>query len=72
MLIPGWQGAGGDQDAAQVPERFRVGQFVQGGVGQRSPAQGEVTHDRRRGLFVQPGQHGFGPFVVGQVVVQRQ
>ena len=54
-----------------MPERFGVGQFVEGGVRQRSLADGEFTHDRRRGLFVQPGQHGLGSLVVGEVVVQR-
>ena len=54
-----------------MPERFGVGEFVESGVRQRSPADGEVTHDHRRGLFVQPGQHGLGSFVAGEVVVQR-
>ena len=49
VLVAGRQRAGGDQDAAQVPERFAVGQFVEGGVGQRSLAAGELTQDRRRG-----------------------
>ena len=41
-----------------------------GGVSQCPLADGEVTHDRRLGLLVQPGQHGLGSLVVGQVVVQ--
>ena len=71
VLVAGRQRAGGDQDAAQVPERFAVGQFVESGVRQCSLADGEFAHDHRRGVLVQPGQHGLGSFVVGEVVVQR-
>ena len=51
VLVAGGQRAGGDQDAAQVLERLGVGQFVEGGVGERAPAGGEVGQDRRRGLL---------------------
>jgi hypothetical protein len=54
-----------------MPERFGVGEFVESGVRQRSLADREFTHDHRRGLLVQPGQHCFGSFVVDEVVVQR-
>ena len=54
-----------------MPKRFGVGEFVESGVRQRSLADREFTQDHRRGLFVQPGQHGVGSFVAGEVVVQR-
>ena len=70
MLVAGRQRAGGDQDAAQVPERLAVGQLVEGGVGQRPFACRELTQDRCGGVLVQPVQHGVGAVVAGQVVVQ--
>jgi hypothetical protein len=60
----------GDQDAAQVPSRLTVGQLVEGGVGQRSLACGELTQEPGSGVVVQPVQHGVGAVVAGQVVVQ--
>ena len=41
MLVTDGEGAGGDQDAAQVPEGLAVGQLVQGGVGERPVPGGE-------------------------------
>ena len=47
VLIAGRQRAGGDQDAAQVLERLAVGHLVEGLVGQRPCARGQVGQDRR-------------------------
>ena len=70
VLVAGRQCAGGDQDAAQVPDRFAVGQLVEGGVGQRSLACRELAQERGGGVLVQPVQHGVGAVVGGQVAVQ--
>jgi hypothetical protein len=71
LLIAGRQGAGGNQDRAQVPQRLAVGQFVEGGVGKRSLAGAELAQDRRGGAVAQPAQHGGGTLVAGQVVIKR-
>src|SRR6478735_1713268 len=54
-----------------MPQRFAVGQLVESGVAQFSLPGGDLTQDRGRGVLVQPGEHGVGPLVRGQVIVQR-
>jgi hypothetical protein len=69
-LVAGREGAGGDQDAAQVPEGLAVGQLVEDGVGERLVPGGEpgeqvadlVTADPAQGDSsgaAQPAQSGW-------------
>ncbi|MDI9889099.1 hypothetical protein QMZ92_33365 [Streptomyces sp. HNM0645] len=48
VLVPLGQGTDADEDLAEVGEGRAVGQFVEGLVGQGSPAGREVGQDRRR------------------------
>src|SRR5450759_482761 len=59
MLVPGGQCPDGDQNGAQVLDRFACGQLIQGAVGDFR-AGVEVLQNRRGGASVEPGRHGGG------------
>ncbi len=54
-----------------MPQRLAVGQFVQGGMGERALAGAELAQDRRGGALAQPAQYGGGTLVTCQVVIKR-
>ena len=56
VLVAGLQRADGDQDAAQVLDRFAVGHLVEGGVGELFAGRFQAAQDGR-GCAVEPGGH---------------
>ncbi|MFE3166699.1 hypothetical protein [Streptomyces sp. NPDC059224] len=68
VLVALRQGADADEDLAEVGEGWAVGQFVEGLVGQGSPAGREVGQDRGDGRLVQPPPGGDGVLGGGDVV----
>ena len=71
VFIAGGQRAGGDQDGAQVLDRFAGRHLVEGVVGQRPLAPGEAGQDRGRGVLRQPAQHRARPVSRGQGLVEH-
>lgn len=67
-LVPLGQGTDADEDLAEAGEGRAVGQFVEGLVGQGSPAGREVGQDRGDGRLVQPPPGGDGVLGGGDVV----
>ena len=70
-LITAGQGAGRDQDAAQVRERLARRELVQDLVSQRAVIAAETGQERADGRQVQPGPDSGRPFDDGQGVMQR-
>jgi hypothetical protein len=70
LLVAGRQCPGGDEDRAQVPQRFAVGKLVEGRVGQRPSAAGEVAENGGVLVVVQPAQHGCRAAGSGQAVAE--
>jgi hypothetical protein len=50
----------GGEDASQVGGSARVGVIIEGGVGHRQAARGDVTEQLGAGRFVEPVQRGTG------------
>ena len=70
VLVAGGQRSGGDQDAAQMGQRFARGQFVERAVGERAQSCGELGQHGLRSAAGEPGQDGGGPAGSGQRLVQ--
>ena len=70
MFVAGRQRIGGDQDRAQVLNRFAHRKFIQAGVGQGSLPGAELGQHHRSLALVQPARHGVGSLAVGQVLIQ--
>jgi hypothetical protein len=70
VFITGRQGGGGDQDGAQVLDRFADREFVEGGMADCPLAGAEFAQDAGDRVLVQPRQHKVGPFAAGQGVPQ--
>jgi hypothetical protein len=70
MFITRRQGAGGDQDGAQVLDRLASRKLIEPGVAECPPAGAQFAQEFSDVGLVQPLQHEVGAIAVDQVVVQ--
>ena len=70
VFITGRQGTGGDQDGAQVLDRFAGWELVERGMAECPLAGTEFAQELAMAVLFSHCQHEVGPFAAGQVVVQ--